>query len=157
MRSIYASIKRNGVASPLQILLFLDQLFSPPPIFDIPSCCCTTAANCCPAMTTAKNWLVMRLYHLPLPPSVIISTGSHLCKTIELNKKLLQWGLGFNLWNRLSNPEESKCKQGKQLIWHCHQTCSTAAPRSGTTALAVLPRLNSTSSCLPNPFSQANS
>ena len=51
---------------------------------------------------------------------------------------------------KLSTQEESMCKRGKQLMWYYPQTCSTAAPRSGTAAPAVSPRLHFTSSCLLN-------
>ena len=41
---------------------------------------CSTATCYCPPMTTSRRILVMRLSHLSLPPPVIISSGSHLCK-----------------------------------------------------------------------------
>jgi hypothetical protein len=44
VRSSWASTRRNGVASPLQILLFLDQLLSPPPVSDTTPGYCTAIA-----------------------------------------------------------------------------------------------------------------
>ena len=96
-RSVWASTRRNGAASPLQILLFLDQLLSPLPVFDIPSYCCTIAINYCPTTTTTRGLLITRLGQLPLPPPVIFTSRGHLCKNIDQNEKLYKWRVQVTL------------------------------------------------------------
>ena len=62
---------------------------------------------------SSGSCLVTRLCHLPLPPPVIISSGSHLCIRIDPNEKLHRWKTEEHLLNDLNKREGSNLELGK--------------------------------------------